>query len=312
MKCSNCGNEIQKGEKFCGKCGAEIKRFKIKKYQIVIAISVVVLLIIGGITGGIYYNNTVITDDFLTENFKQNGFEQFDSVKVKTLAVKDITYNDYNKLVVANIDITNNGSKISRTGILLVNKKEKKVDSFTINNVLLYLLKGVANSNTKETSPKIADICVKYIQSKGTDCFNNIETEDFKSLTKEIGDIVGIEKSRNFIKMEFAKEVKNANIDIDYTILFEKDSVLIKYLAFYETSVEFNPKYPMSEKTYKLAFGAYSDKSSRQTLEYLYGPPYITVKKYNVYNFGEDATDENKVGSYDTLEEAEEQLNVEE
>ena len=161
-KCKKCGNEIQKGEKFCGKCGAEIKRFKIKKYQIVIAISVVVLLIIGGITGGIYYNNTVITDDFLTENFKQNGFEQFDSVKVKTLAVKDITYNDYNKLVVANIDITNNGSKISRTGILLVNKKEKKVDSFTINNVLLYLLKGVANSNTKETSPKIAESKQKY------------------------------------------------------------------------------------------------------------------------------------------------------
>ena len=122
-----CGNEIQEGEKFCGKCGTEVKKFKIK---IVIAISIVVLLAIGGIIGGVYYNNTVITDEFLTENFKQNGFEQFDNVNVTTLAVKDIIYNDFNKLVVANIDITNNGSKISRTGILLVNKKEKKVDSF--------------------------------------------------------------------------------------------------------------------------------------------------------------------------------------
>ena len=220
-------------------------------------------------------------------------------------------------MVVANVDVTINGVNMQNTGILLVNKKENKVEGLTTNTVLSYLIKGIANSNTKETSPQIADICVKYIQNKGTDCFNNIESEDFKSLMKEIGDIVGIEKSRNFIKTEYAKVVSNANINLDYTLLFEKDSALIKYIAFYETSVEFNPKYPMSEKTYKLAFGDYSDKSSRQTLEYLYGPPYITVKKYNVYTINTSSSNEQefedtKVGSYNTLEEAEEQLNVEE
>lgn len=315
--CKKCGNEIHEGEKFCGKCGTEIKKFKVKKYQVVIAISIVVLLAIGGIIGAIYYNNTVITDDFLTENFKQNGFEQFDNVNVKALAIKDITYNGYNKLVVANVDVTINGVNMQNTGILLVNKKENKVEGLTTNTVLSYLIKGIANSNTKETSPKIADICVKYIQNKGTDCFNSIESEDFKSLMKEIGDIVGTEKSRNFIKTEYAKVVSNANINLDYTLLFEKDSALVKYIAFYETSVEFNPKYPMSEKTYQLAFGDYSDKSSRQTLEYLYGPPYITVKKYNVYSLNTSSSNEQefedtKVGSYDTLEEAEENLNVEE
>lgn len=316
-KCKKCGSEIHEGEKFCGKCGTEVKKFKIKKYQIIVAISIVVLLAIVGIIGAVYYNNTVITDDFLTENFKQNGFEQFENVNVKALAIKDITYDGYNKLVVANVDVTINGVNMQNTGILLVNKKENKVEGLTTNTVLSYLIKGIANSNTKETSPQIAAICVKYIQNKGTDCFNNIESEDFKSLMKEIGDIVGIEKSRNFIKTEYAKVVSNANINLDYTLLFEKDSALIKYIAFYETSVEFNPKYPMSEKTYKLAFGDYSDKSSRQTLEYLYGPPYITVKKYNVYTINTSSSNEQefedtKVGSYNTLEEAEEQLNVEE
>ena len=314
--CKNCGNEIYEGEKFCGKCGTKVKNFKIKKYQIVIAISIVILLAIGGVIGGAYYNNTVITDEFLTENFKQNGFDQFDSVNITTLAVKDITYNDYNKLVVANIDMTNNGSKIPMTSILLVNKKENKVEGFKINLSLLYLLKGIANSNTAECPSKIAEICVKYIQNKGTDCFNN-SSDDFKNLVKEIGDIVGTEKSRNFIKMEYAKVASNANISLDYTILFEKNSALIKYIAFYETSVEFNPKYPMDEKTYKLAFGDYSDRSSRQALEYLYGPPYITVKKYDVYEIGTESSNEQefedtKVGSYETLEEAKEQLNVEE
>ena len=314
--CKNCGNEIHEGEKFCGKCGTKVKNFKIKKYQIVIAISIVILLAIGGVIGGAYYNNTVITDEFLTENLKQNGFEQFDNVNVTTLAIKDITYDDYNKLVVANIDVSNSSTKVLRTSILLVNKKENKVNSFTINNSLLYLLKGIANSNTADNPSKIAEICVKYIQNKGTSCFNNT-SDDFKNLVKEIGNIVGTEKSRNFIKTEYAKVVSNANISLDYTILFEKNSVLIKYIAFYETSVEFNPKYPMSEKTYKLAFGDYSDKSSRQTLEYLYGPPYITVKKYNVYEIGAEYSNEQefedtKVGSYNTLEEAKEQLNVEE
>ena len=314
--CKKCGNKIHEGEKFCGKCGTKVENFKIKKYQIAIAISIVILLSIGGTIGGVYYNNTVITDEFLTENFKQNGFDQFDSVNITTLAVKDITYNDYNKLVVANIDMTNNGSKIPMTSILLVNKKENKVEGFKINLSLLYLLKGIANSNTAECPSKIAEICVKYIQNKGTDCFNN-SSDDFKNLVKEIGDIVGTEKSRNFIKMEYAKVASNANISLDYTILFEKNSALIKYIAFYETSVEFNSNYPMSEKTYKLAFGDYSDKSSRQTLEYLYGPPYVTVEKYNVYEINAEYTNEQefedtKVGSYDTIEEAEEQLNVEE
>ena len=73
----------------------------------------------------------------------------------------------------------------------------------------------------------------------------------------------------------------------------------------------------MDEKTYKLAFGDYSDRSSRQALEYLYGPPYITVKKYDVYEIGTESSNEQefedtKVGSYETLEEAKEQLNVEE
>lgn len=314
--CKKCGSKIHEGEKFCGKCGTKVENFKIKKYQIAIAISIVILLSIGGTIGGVYYNNTVITDEFLTENFKQNGFDQFDSVNITTLAVKDITYNDYNKLVVANIDMTNNGSKIPMTSILLVNKKENKVEGFKINLSLLYLLKGIANSNTAECPSKIAEICVKYIQNKGTDCFNN-SSDDFKNLVKEIGDIVGTEKSRNFIKMEYAKVASNANISLDYTILFEKNSALIKYIAFYETSVEFNSNYPMSEKTYKLAFGDYSDKSSRQTLEYLYGPPYVTVEKYNVYEINAEYTNEQefedtKVGSYDTIEEAEEQLNVEE
>lgn len=314
--CKKCGNKIHEGEKFCGKCGTKVENFKIKKYQIAIAISIVILLSIGGTIGGVYYNNTVITDEFLTENFKQNGFDQFDSVNITNLAVKNITYNDYNKLVVANIDMTNNGSKIPMTSILLVNKKENKVEGFKINLSLLYLLKGIANSNTAECPSKIAEICVKYIQNKGTDCFNN-SSDDFKNLVKEIGDIVGTEKSRNFIKMEYAKVASNANISLDYTILFEKNSALIKYIAFYETSVEFNSNYPMSEKTYKLAFGDYSDKSSRQTLEYLYGPPYVTVEKYNVYEINAEYTNEQefedtKVGSYDTIEEAEEQLNVEE
>lgn len=205
---------------------------------------------------------------------------------------------------------------MSYTVIYLVNKKDDNIEGITSNNNLLYLLKGIANSNKSKNSPKIAEICVKYIQNKGDEFFNDTSSEDFKSLVKEIGDIVGTEKSREFIKTEYAKDVSSKNINLEYTVLFEKGSALIKYIAFYETTTEYNSNYPMSESTYE-TYQKYGSSSTLRSLQELFGSPYVTVKKYNVYKIDKtyanaEEFEKGKVGSYDTLKEAEEQLNVEE
>lgn len=102
-KCKKCGNEIQEGEKFCGKCGTKIRKFKIGKYQIGIAISIVVLLAIGGIGGAIYYNSTTITDEYIENYLKEErGFSQVDDLQIEILATMDINYENYNKFLLVN------------------------------------------------------------------------------------------------------------------------------------------------------------------------------------------------------------------
>lgn len=45
MKCKNCGNEIQNGEKFCGKCGNKLN-LKLKKKTICLIIGIIITIII--------------------------------------------------------------------------------------------------------------------------------------------------------------------------------------------------------------------------------------------------------------------------
>ena len=104
---------------------------------------------------------------------------------------------------------------------------------------------------------------------------------------------------------------------MDATLLFEKDSPMIKYIAFYETTLKYNANYPIDERTFKyFSNDYYSHKNTINTLEYLYGPAYTTVNEYAVYKLeGNDSVEDlekSKVGSYSTLEEAKETLNVEE
>ena len=147
----------------------------------------------------------------------------------------------------------------------------------------------------------------------GADIFQEIGTADFENLINEYSKIIGLKKCREYIKAED----KKINTNLDATLLFEKDSPMIKYIAFYETTLKYNANYPIDERTFKyFSNDYYSHKNTINTLEYLYGPAYTTVNEYTVYKLeGNDSVEDlekSKVGSYSTLEEAKETLNVEE
>ena len=132
MICKKCGNEILEGEKFCGKCGNKvIRKTKIKIFIVIFAI--IISIVVGNLgilyfygkdikVGKITINNPIpnlgITNRYLTNNFKESGFDQFDDVDVKILAITDIEYNNFSKLVLANATTTLNGEKHSSVGLL--------------------------------------------------------------------------------------------------------------------------------------------------------------------------------------------------
>lgn len=313
MKCKKCGNELKEGEKFCGKCGTKVDEkiiiennttnneslkatVKVKSNYLVVII-IVVILIFGVIAGGVYYNNTVISDEYLTNNYRENGFSQFDNVEVKVLDIEDIEYKNFNKLVLAKVTINNNNQEVSNVGLLLVNKKENDVEGFTINNNLIQILNGVANNNM----PKVKDITklsAKYIQMVGTDIFQKGETEDFKNLINEYSKIIGLKESREYVKTGFAKQL---NANLDYTLLFEKQSPIVKYIAFYEMKQVYNWSIP--EQAAKILYS--NDRKTYNNFVAIYGSPYKTVQQYTIC----DLTGK-EIEHYSSLEKAKEKLNV--
>lgn len=273
------------------------------------------IIAIIGVSGKIYYDNTTITDEYIVKYLKEEkGFEQFDDVSIKILATEDIDYNNLNKLVINNMTISKNGNTFSQVGILLINRKNNQVESSTISNNLSYILNSLVFNSSK--AQEVARVSAKYIQNNGIEILNSSDTENFRNYIKEISNIIGVEKARKSVNEETLKLYKSNNMSVQPTNLFEKDSAFVKYIAFYETKMEFNSSYPMSESQYELMqqYGGSNSKSSLRSLQELFGPAYKLVNKYTVYETkkytDEKEFEKNKVGTYNSLDNARKKLNV--
>lgn len=90
MYCSKCGNKLEDGTGFCGECGAAIKikgssesveekRPKPGKRPLVVILSVLIVLVLGGAAGIVYINRNVFsqtgTDDGREETLSRNADE---------------------------------------------------------------------------------------------------------------------------------------------------------------------------------------------------------------------------------------------
>lgn len=324
MVCKNCGNEIQNGEKFCGKCGNSIvniekeykkeenkntKNFFNNKFRIFI----IILLIICGIGIGIMcYKNSQITDTYITQKYVQkNNLSQSNKLKVKILNITSINYKNFNKITLAKF--ISNDENSSLTGIILVNKKEDNVEFVTINPTMLWVISGIGE-NEPEKAKEINKTIAEYIQNYGTETVSDLSSENFKSLMKKYSDIIGNEKCKDYIKKSFSTY---SNTNLNYTLLFEKGTPIVKYIAFYENTMQYNSSYPIDERTYKYLSKDYSGKKTLNAFEYAYGPAYKMVQQYNVYPInGTTQTaqqlENSKIGSYSSLDKPKEKFNVEE
>ena len=91
--------------------------------------------------------------------------------------------------------------------------------------------------------------------------------------------------------------------------MFEKGSALAKYVAFYTEGLQYNSRYPIDERTYKYLEKDYSNKSTLNAFEYVYGPAYTFIKQYEIYSISDSSK---LIGSYNNLETAKNKLEVEE
>lgn len=323
MFCKNCGTELEEIDKFCGKCGFEINGNKKRKNKsLIIIFSIIIFFILATLLGFYFYGNDIeigdttiknpvvnleITDEYLTNNLKENGFDQFDDIDVRIMAITDIEYNNFNKCVLAKIVCSDSGVEVTNPGLLLINRKDDIVEGFTINNNLIMILNGLIN-DLENNEQGVLEICVKYIKDYGIECFTNNNNE-FKLLIKDISNIVGITQAREYVKSNMAQSAQLINPNLEYTVLFEKESAYAKYIAFGQETQEFNSEWPVGENTYKSFSNNYSYQQTFAAYAVIYGSPYIKVKQYEVYPFDGDTND---VKIYKTLEMAKQELNVEE
>lgn len=323
MKCSNCGKELEEGTVFCSECGQKVSKDTInnnedpnstkkKSKNFIWVIIIVVIIVIGIIAGGLYYKYTVISDEYVTEKILELGFDQFDATSVDILDIEDINYKDFNKIVLVEVTARESGLSATMTAFLLVNKMEDRVQEVQMNNNIIFILNGVAK-NKPSLVKELTKLTAEKIISQGEGVFSEVGTENFKNLINSYSDIVGLEDSRKYIKTEYDKQNTSG---LDTTLLFEKGSPMIKYMAFYMTTTKFNTSYPFDERTYQYFANDYSYRDTLNTLEYVYGPAYVTVQEYQVYkleNFDSEADFQNLyVGSYTSLDSAKQSLNVEE
>ena len=90
MKCKKCGNEIQEGEKFCGRCGTKIVNNKTRKIILLIVVSVMITLIIVSI---IISNNKFKSSNKNVNNIKSEEMNTNEKINTDEEINKDETKN---------------------------------------------------------------------------------------------------------------------------------------------------------------------------------------------------------------------------
>ena len=255
--------------------------------------------------GTVTINNPLgITDEYLTENFNQNGFDQFDSCKVHKVASMDFNYNGYDKLVLCTVNVTKNGATYQRAGLLFVNRKKDAVSGFTISNNIAYILYAICKEPCNQE--QALKICSEYIQSNGTDVFADTSNID---MINSLTDIVSVKTARKYVEEYFKKDIASKlDMKSEYTLLYTKGTAIVSYIAFKDTGLKFNTAYPIDERMYNYFNSSYSYRDTLNTLRYVYGDPYILKTTYSYIKVGDSSIQ----GSKDTLNEIKKYLNVEE
>lgn len=317
MFCINCGKEIEEGEKYCGKCGTKVQSeackknepIKIKLTHLIIVLVIIAILTTAGIFVYSNFDNIVkmfsgneVDNEYIEEILMSGpGGGYFIEDSTKILAKTELLYQNYDKLVIYTASITDNlGTTTSGIGAIILNKEENTFYTIEINSIIYSVLEGLYGNGNYTKIEELTRILAQYIQKYGPDVMTYGQT-GFSELCKEIANSVGTEKARKYVNDSF--KASNTT-SLNPTMLYEKNSIEAKYIAYYQQTTKYN--WDVSE-----SIANYWYKTNRSTYynyELIYGPAYSTVYEYEVVSISTQKV----VGNYSTLEKAKSSLNVEE
>lgn len=334
MKCKKCGNEILDGEKFCGKCGTKVelnieretnnikekKNIKIKPIYLIIVIVIIVAVSLSAIMknnkdsssiSNIFSFNNQISNEKLTKMLKNsnNGiYLQENSVKVGSSI--DFNYNNYNKLVSYSCIYMNGTVTLNSGGLLMLNED---TEDFKILQLSTDFMSIIYYLNTEEENDKLNSITIlmgEYINANGIDKFsiNDNNIEEYMTLGKDIGEIVGVELCRDIIRDALIKinsSESTQSVMASTKFFYKRNEISPRYLGYYTTKQVYN--WPIDETAARLLYS--SNRQTYNNMVAIYGQPYKTVETFTVYDFTKEDTP--VVGSYDNEKAAENKLGIE-
>ena len=327
MNCKKCGNEILDGEKYCGKCGNNVKENKIAKFKNIIIIASIFIVLIGGTIAGLsIYGKNIIIGNIEISNLlanvgingnyieklllKRNPDNENYIIKdtAKVLAVTDISYNDCDKLVIYSVKVNDGKVEGDVVSIGLINKKENRFsnDGCEQNLMLLYVFKGIYNSGNTSKFNELAPTFARYIESEGIGVLMNTKS----NLFKEVGQIVGVNTCRSYIETSLKASTETTK---DFYFLYEKNDIICRYTAQYVSSLVYNKKweeYGVSERLYKYYEGNYDRDFINTMTNLVVGEPAYKLKQgYKVYDM--ETGKETTTNLFNSLEEIKSKYNVE-
>lgn len=325
-KCKKCGNEIQEGENFCGKCGNKVKWHNTKKARLLLIMIISILIILIGVfiaytsfndSGNTVIKNIfskkVITEDELIQMIKGTQYGiYYEDNSVKIGPIIDYDYEGYNKLISYSCIFknSNNGVTLDAGALMLYNTENKSYKNIELDGDFTAIIYYLNTSNMDENLESVVILLGQYFEENGIENFGiNNNMDKYLNLGKEVGKIVGVKLCRN-ISNNYITNM--TNIPAETKFLYKEGEIYPRYVGTTTTEQKYMWDFTLPEAAYE-AMTKEIDSSDRNYLSIMtqkYGPAYKMVTEFSVYGFtNEDVTLQ---GNYNSLEEAKEKLGVEE
>lgn len=301
--CKKCGEDIEKGATFCGKCGTRIKNVKLRNTIIISCSILVIILFIYAI---ITFVNPKVSKEEMTGMLKgaENGtYLQEDTVKIGKEI--DFEYKEYNKLVSYSGTYIEGPSTLENGGLMLISKDKFKI--IKLDTTYVAILNYLIVENKDKQLEQVMILIGNYLKDNNIEQIHidNMGLDKYMELNKEIAKVVGVKLGREILENTQLFETMKKTLNVVF--LYGKDEITPRYVGYTTTKQEYVWTV-IDEYTARILYA--TNTRTYNQLVAMYGLPYENVQRFVVNDYTKSGLPEK--GTYKDIEDAKKELNVEE